>query len=436
MTKPTISLQELRERIGRRAKSAPTHRFWGLYVHIMKLETLEAAYLEAKRNRGAPGEDGVTFEQIEQTGREAFLRGLADELRSGRYSPRPYRRKEIPKEGGKVRVISIPAIRDRVVHGALRLILEPIFEADFSDSSFGARPGRSAHQALGFVRQGLHRRQHHVVDVDLSRYFDCIRHDRILGKVARRIQDGHVLAMVKQFLKSAGKMGMPQGSPLSPLLANLALTDLDHALDRGKGFITYVRYLDDMVVLAPDSAKGRRWAARALERIRREAKDIGVSLNEEKTCVVRLGDAGANFSFLGFVLRWKQSRRTGRWYAYMIPKPRKVTEVLRRVRDTLHNSRHLRMQEAVARVNQIVRGWVNYFRVGNSGDALNRVRHQVERKVRRFAARKAKRTGFGWKRWSNEVVYEAWGLYNDYQVKYLDLAKVGSQPNGIITPAC
>ena len=149
MRKPTISLQELRAKIGDRAKSARAHRFWGLYVHLVKPDTLEAAYLEAKRNSGAPGSDGQTFEAIEARGRGELLRELAEELRAGTYRPRPYRRREIPKEGGKVRAISIPAIRDRVVQGALRLILEPIFEADFSDSSFGARPRRSAHQAIG-----------------------------------------------------------------------------------------------------------------------------------------------------------------------------------------------------------------------------------------------------------------------------------------------
>ena len=212
-----------------------------------------------------------------------------------------------------------------MVQGALRLILEPIFEADFSDSSFGARPGRSAHEAIEKVRTGLRRRRHRVVDVDLSRYFDTIRHDRMLAKVARRISDGQVLAMVKQFLKSTGDQGVPQGSPLSPLLANLALNDLDHVLDRGSGFITYARYLDDMVVLAPDSAKGKAWADRALARIRCEAEAIGVSLNTEKTRIVTITDEHAVFAFLGFEFRWVPSTKTGRWYPCMTPRPKKIT---------------------------------------------------------------------------------------------------------------
>lgn len=436
MRKPTVSLQELRERIGQRAKSVPTHRFWGLYVHIVKRTTLEAAYLAAKRQDGAPGSDGETFAQIEAGGREKFLSELSAELRHGTYQPRSYRRREIPKGGGRVRTISIPAIRDRVVQGAIRLILEPIFEADFSDSSYGARPGRSAHQAIAVVQRGLWQRKHRVVDVDLSRYFDCIRQDRMLAKVARRVQDNRVLALVKQFLKSVGRRGLPQGSPLSPLLANLALNELDQALDRGKSFLTYARYLDDMVVLVPDSEKGRRWADRALERIREEAEGIGVSINTEKTRVLSMREARAKFVFLGFVFRWKRSPRTRRWYTYLAPRPEKVTEVLRRVRNTLRQSRHLRMREAVAAVNGIVRGWVDYFRIGNSERAFRKVRGQVERKVRRFATRKSKRGGFGWKRWSKEVVYGAWGLYGKYQVRYLDPTKVGFQPTGIINSLC
>jgi RNA-directed DNA polymerase len=418
MTKPTISLQDLRVKIGQRAKSAPAHRFWGLHVHLMKLDTLEAAYLAAKRNGGAPGSDGETFEEIEAQGRGEFLGKLAEELRTDVYHPRPYRRREIPKEGGKVRVISIPTIRDRVVQGALRLILEPIFEADFSDSSYGARPGRSAHQAIEKVRMGLRQRRHRVVDVDLSRYFDSIRQDRMLAKVARRVEDRKVMAMVKQFLKSNGDRGVPQGSPLSPLLANLALDDLDHALDRGNDSITYARYLDDMVVLAADTQRGRQWADRALERIREEAEAIGVSLNTEKTRMVTMSDKGASFAFLGFEFRWERSAKTGRWFASRVPRPKKVIAVLREVRDILRTSRHLTMQAAVARVNPVLRGWVNYFRVGNSGLAFTKVRYAVEHKVRRMAAKKCKRKGFGWKRWSSETVYGQWGLFRDYRVVY------------------
>jgi RNA-directed DNA polymerase len=424
MIKPTISLQELRTRIANRAKSAPTHRFWGLFVHIAKLETLEAAYLGAKRNGGAPGEDGITFEQIESAGRREFLRAIASELHEDRYRPLPYRRREIPKGGGRVRVISIPSIRDRVVQGAIRLILEPIFEADFSDSSYGARPGRSAHQAVERVRHSLHQRKHYVADIDLAGFFDNIRQDRMLRKVARRVEDAKVLAMLKLFLKGNGKRGIPQGSPLSPLLANVALNDLDQAMDRGQGFLTYVRYLDDIVVLAPNSSCGKRWGHRALARIAEEAKEIGVEINTEKSRVVDMAEPKAQFAFLGFAFRWQSSRRTKRKFACMVPRIQAVTSVLRQVRSTLNRSRQLPTREAVTRVNRVLRGWVNYFRVGNSAAAFQKVREMVERRVRRFVARRGKRGGFGWKRWSSEVVYGVWGLFNEYRIVYASSAKV------------
>lgn len=423
MTKPTTKTQELQKRIGHRAKSAPEHRFWGLHVHLVKLETLEAAYVEAKRNRGAPGADGETFEMIEEHGREKFLAELSAELQAGTYKPRPYRRREIPKEGGKVRVISIPTVRDRVVHGALRLLLEPIFEADFSKHSYGARPARSAHDAIGEVRSGLRRQKHLVVDVDLKSFFDDIRHDRMLAKVARRIQDGRVLKLIKQFLRSNGSKGVLQGSPLSPLLANVALNELDHILGRGTGYLTYVRYLDDMVVLTFDSQKGRSWAERALERIRREAEAIGVSLNADKTRTVTLTEPGSSFAFLGFEIRWQPNPTIRKGYPHTNPKRKKVVEILRKVRDTLRKSGHLSVQQAVARVNPIVRGWANYFRIGNSSREFDKVRNGVERKVRRFAVKKLKRKGFGWTRWSSEIVYGSWGLFDDYQIRYGGRAK-------------
>jgi RNA-directed DNA polymerase len=394
-----------------------------LYVHLVKPETIETAYLEAKRNGGAPGSDGETFKAIEERGRAGFLTELAAELRSGTYRPRPYRRREIPKEGGKVRVISIPAIRDRVVQGALRLILEPIFEADFSRHSFGARPGRSAHDAIGEVRSGLIYQKHLVLDVDLKSFFDDIRHTPVLARVARRVCDERVLRLIKQFLKSTGARGIPQGSPLSPLLANVMLNDLDHALARGYGYLSYARYLDDMVVLTYDSTMGRRWADRALERIREEAEAIGVSLNAEKTRKVILTEPGTSFAFLGFDIRWQPNPTFQKGYAHTTPRRKKVIDILRKVRDTLRASRHLSVRDAVARVNPIVRGWVNYFRIGNSTREFDAVRTGVERKVRRFAVKKMKRRGFGWARWSSAVVYGAWGLFDDYQIRYATRAK-------------
>jgi RNA-directed DNA polymerase len=211
---------------------------------------------------------------------------------------------------------------------------------------------------------------------------------------------------------------VPQGSPLSPLLANLALNDLDHALDRGGGFITYARYLDDMVVLAPNSPKGGQWADRALDRIRQEAEAIGVSLNAEKTRMVTLTDERATFAFLGFDLRWERSLKTGNWYPAKTPRPKKVIAILQEVRDILRNSRHLAMAAVIALVNPVLRGWVNYFRVGNSSRAFGKVKYHVERKVRRFAAKRSKRQGFGWKRWSSEIVYGTWGLFRDYRIVY------------------
>ena len=216
MIKAPSSLQDLRRQIYHKAKSEQTHRFWGLLVHVAKLDTLTAAYQQAKRNGGVPGLDGQTFADIEARGRDQFLAGLRDELVTGTYHPQPNRAAEIPKEKGKVRKLQIPCIRDRVVQGALKLILEAIFEADFCSNSYGYRPKRSPHQALAEVRRSVLRRMSTVIEVDLARYFDTIRHDILLQQIARRVQDPAVLHLVKQILKAGGKIGVPQGGPFTP----------------------------------------------------------------------------------------------------------------------------------------------------------------------------------------------------------------------------
>jgi RNA-directed DNA polymerase len=327
MTKAPISLQDLRRRIYRKAKSDKTHRFWGLFVHITKIETLEEAYLIAKSNGGAPGVDGQKFEDIEAAGRPAFLAEVREGLLTGRYKPGPNRRVEIPKGNGKFRTLQIPCIRDRVVQGALKLILEAAFEADFCTNSYGFRPKRTPQQALAQVRRSVMRRMSTIIDVDLSRYFDTIRHSVLLDKIARRIQDPQVLQLVKQILQAGGKLGVPQGGPFSPLAANIYLNEVDWYFDAirrktAEGTyeaVNYHRFADDIVVTVSGHHTKRGWAERALQRLQEQFELIGVELNREKTKVVNTLK-GEAFGFLGFDLRRVRKRKGDGYFILMTPK--------------------------------------------------------------------------------------------------------------------
>jgi RNA-directed DNA polymerase len=258
MTKAPSSLQDLRRSLYVKAKAEPTWRFWGLYIHVCKKQTLHEAYRMAKENDGAPGIDGVTFEAIEEGGVEGFLEQIRDELVSNTYRPMRARKKEIPKDGGKkVRVLSIPTIRDRVVQGALKLILEPIFEADFQSGSYGYRPKRTAHQAVNRVAQAIVESKTRIIDIDLRAYFDNVQHYLLLEKVARRVQDDAVMHLLKMMLKATGEKGVPQGGVISPLLSNVYLTEVDRMLEKAivttrRGEYTnvqYARFADDLVIL-------------------------------------------------------------------------------------------------------------------------------------------------------------------------------------------
>ena len=211
MTKASSSLQDLRRKIYVKAKAEQSWRFWGLYVHVSRWETLAEAYKLAKQNKGAPGVDGVSFDDIEHEGVQQFLDGIQQELIDGTYRPLPNRRVEIPKDNGKTRMLGIPCIRDRVVQGALKLILEPIFESDFQSGSFGYRPKRTAHEAINRVADSIVKERVQVIDIDLKAYFDTVRHDILLTKVAQRIDDPKVMRLLKLILKANGKRGVPQG---------------------------------------------------------------------------------------------------------------------------------------------------------------------------------------------------------------------------------
>jgi len=425
MIKASISLQELRRRIYSKAKAEKHWRFWGLYCHISKKEVLQEAYRQAKANDGAPGIDGKSFEDIEAEGLEGFLEEIRQELLTRTYRPMPNRRVEILKGKGKTRTLGIPTVKDRVVQGALKLILEPIFEADFKDCSYGYRPKRHAHQAVDRVTVGILRGLTRVVDVDLSGYFDNIRHHLLLEKVARRVQDDEIMHLLKLILKANGKKGVPQGGVISPLLSNIYLNEVDEMMEkarevtRRKGYynLDFIRSADDMVILV-HGHPNENWLLETIQRrLREELDKLQVQINQQKTKVVNLKRGGC-FSFLGFDIRLNQNgeRKT---YVSKTPRMKKRKEIGRKVKATLKANWDKPLNEVIQSVNQVIRGWVNYFRVGNSNRTFDKVRYDIEKKVRKFVMKRQKRKGFGWKKWSREVIYKKWGLYNDYRIRYI-----------------
>ena len=425
MTKAPVGLQDLRRKLYVKAKAEPSWRFWGLYVHICKMETLCTAYQLAKANDGAPGSDGVAFEAIEEQGVTQFLTQIQDALIQRTYVPLAVRKKEIPKDGGnKVRVLSIPAIRDRVVQGALKLILEPIFEADFQPGSYGYRPKRTAHQAVDRVAQGILRRKTRVLDLDLRAYFDSVRHDRLLAKVAKRVQDNEAMHLLKVILKASGSIGVPQGGVISPLLSNVYLNEVDQMLERAKEvtrkgaytYVEYARFADDLVVLIDDAHPHQQGLFQAVHRrLREEFARLGVEINEEKSRMVSL-ERGESFGFLGFDFRRVRSRQ-GRWRVQYTPKLKKRTALMRTLKEVFQRYHSQPVARVVELINPVLRGWVNYFAVGHSSRCFQLIKRWVELKVRRHLMRARKRGGFGWKRWSTPWLYANLKLFNGYRVR-------------------
>jgi RNA-directed DNA polymerase len=419
-----ISLQDLRKRMYAVVKADKHHRFWGLYVHICKEETLQEAYRAARQNNGAPGIDGVTFEMIERDGVDVFLAGIREELLSETYLPMRNRRKEIPSNG-KMRILGIPCIRDRVVEGALKLILEPIFEADFQEGSYGYRPGKKAHEAVDRVASAVVRNKTRVIDLDLKAYFDNISHSMLLQKVARRVADDKVLRLLKLMLAANGRRGVPQGGVASPLLANIYLNEVDAMLERmkrttsksGFTYVEYARYADDLVVLV--DGYGGKWEWLLTEvytKLLEELARINVQVNTEKTRLVDMMK-GETFSFLGFDFR-RMKAKSGKWTVWTTPRMKARTKLLRNLKDIFRRFVSQPVDRVIALINPKLRGWMNYFRIGNAGTCFSYIRDWVEKKVRRHLQRARNWRGFGWNRWSREWLYKNLGLYNDYKVRY------------------
>jgi len=347
----------------------------------------------------------TTFEDIEEAGIDTFIERMRDELASGKYRPMPNRRKEIPKSNGKVRTLGIPTIRDRVVQGALKLILEPIFEADFQPGSFGYRPRRTAREAIHRVGLAIICGRTRVLDVDPKAFFDNVRHHILMAKVAQRVADPDVMRLLKLILKASGSKGVPQGGVISPLLSNIYLNDVDRMLEWGKRkaryrgkygdgtALEYARYADDLVILV-GSFKRHDWLLETISRmLRRELGALQAEINTEKSRTVDLAK-GESFGFLGFDFRQVVSL-AGKRRAQYTPKLQKRTDLMKRIKEVFWRHESQPLDVIVRQINPILRGWVNYFAIGNSGRCFTTVRDWVEKSVRRHLMRNSKRRGHG-----------------------------------------
>jgi RNA-directed DNA polymerase len=411
MLKTPDQIRELRQKLYQKAKQEKEFRFYALYDKVWRKDIIEFAYHLVRAKKGSPGIDGVTFDAIEGEGAERYLESITEELRTKTYKAEPVRRVYIPKPDGTKRPLGIPTIKDRVIQMAVKIVIEPIFEADFQHCSYGFRPGRDAHKAMDEVNLQLRCKNTQVIDADITKYFDTIPHDRLLEAVAKRIVDKNILKLVKMWLKAPiveeenGKKrykgndkGVPQGGVISPLLANIYLNAFDVAMQG----VRLVRYADDLVILCRYNVR------KTFDRMAEVLDTLGLTLNADKTRIINAAEEG--FTFLGFTVRLAKSRRTGKTFPLVVPSKKAMLHVRKEIRGITASQNHMVPTEAiVAKLNELVRGWVGYFYYGNSSNACAKIKHYLEERVRTYLRRKHQVRGY--KAYPPSYLYKNLGLY-------------------------